>query len=311
MHNFLNYNEETKILIELNASFKAIKPYCYCTVNSIYNNESIPIALIIGISETNELYELVYKYLVDFGIDEHKLNMIPVLSDMGSGLLLFCQNRNLKQFFCHRHILERFGHPVLRNWAKRIIECTTEDEYDTVVLQINEEIKIWYSQIDKSAMPPKIVDIQMMIDKFTDNRKYSVDKFALWKRINYHVCRCSNHSEALHRVFNAKNSKYRSFEKKLASMIKVIIKKFTLQENNHGRSIKNRYLKLKLCYEQEKGKNLQCNYSDNNCKCGWSQYYSSIYGVTFPCIHMMGCHEFEKCPSIPPLKSTNYESINH
>ena len=46
--------------IQLDASFRAVAPYCYRCVNSIYNNESVTIAVIVGTSESAELYHIAY-----------------------------------------------------------------------------------------------------------------------------------------------------------------------------------------------------------------------------------------------------------
>ena len=163
--------------IELDASFKATKPYCYCCVNSILNNESITIALTIGISESSNLYEETYAALERAGINPYVLNKFPVLSDMGVGLYAFCKNRALMQFICHRHIIESFGNKILRNWVRRLLNCATEDEYDKVSILISEEIKIWVSQFkDQNMIPSKIVDIQCMIDKSSNSKLYNYNK---------------------------------------------------------------------------------------------------------------------------------------
>lgn len=298
--------------IELDTSFKATKPYCYCCVNSILNNESVTIAIIIGLSETKELYETCYKALINYGIDEEKLNSIPVLSDMGKGLISFCKDRNIKHFYCHRHIIERFGHPVFRNWVQRILKCPTEDSYDVVCIQIHEEIKIWCSQFeDQSNIPLKLLDVQLMLDKNSCNCLLTIDKFALWKRLEYSVVRCSNHSESLHRVFNYKCIYSGKFETRITKIFQTIIQRYTSHENQHGRSIRNKYNNMmnELKYCKSRKINIS-NYCKDNCNCGWSKYYSSIYGTQFPCKHEIGNDKYSKCPDPPPLILTNYSGSN-
>ena len=49
--------------IQLDASFRPVGPYCYCCVNSIHNNESVTVAVIVGTSESAELYDITYQVM--------------------------------------------------------------------------------------------------------------------------------------------------------------------------------------------------------------------------------------------------------
>ena len=180
--------------IELDASFRASKPYAYCCVNSICHNESVTIGLSIAPSESVELYEDAYLGIEKVGVDRESLNKIPVLSDLGSALSSFCEQRKILQFFCHKHILEIFGDRYLRIWCNRILSCTNEKQYFEIIPLIQEEINIWVSQFkDPSKVPQKINYILSMIDPFLCDKKYNYRRWA--------IC---NHSESLHRVINAK-----------------------------------------------------------------------------------------------------------
>ena len=266
---------------ELDASFKATKPYCYCCVNSILNNESIIICITIGTTESSELYEATYKALENSGIDCTILNKIPVLSDMGLGLYSFCLNRSLIQYICHRHILESFGHPILRNWVKRLLECMTESEFDRVSVLIAEEIKIWTSQImDPKKIPDKIINVQTMLDKGNSSRFFAIQKWALWIRSEHSVARCTNHAESMHHVFNIHCKLNQNLLTRIEGITKDIIAHLTKQSTNHGRSIRERYNSLQSKYVVTK-----CNQVEKECECGWNKYYSKIFGIRFPCIH--------------------------
>ena len=201
---------------------------------------------------------------------------------------------------------------IFKNWVIRILNCATEEEYDKLTILINEEIKIWCSQFeDKSKIPKNIIDVQLMLDKTSRNHNLTLEKFAIWERLKFSICRCSNHSESLHRVFNDKcNGKF-EFTSRLIKMYEIILKKFTSQQYNHGRSIKERFKKLKAKFSelQKKGYNIE-RFTVNECNCGWNAYYTSLYGVRFPCIHEIGNHAFENCPTSEPLIETKYISEN-
>ena len=297
--------------IQLDTSFKATAPYCYCCVNSIINNESVTVAITVGMSENSDIYENTYNAIERF-IPREKLNSLPVLSDMGTGLISFCSGRGIKQFFCHRHILERFGHKVLRNWVQRLLECTTEQQYIILAVQISVEMDIWCSQqVDSKQVPEKIKDIRSMIDYGSDHPIYNFEKWAIWIRSPLHIARCTNHSEGLHRVMNSKCKFYYDFITRLCIIFKTIIRRFTNQNESHGRSLKSRYSKFLVTVKnfEAMGYDLK-NYSQSECSCGWNSYYTNLYGTRFPCIHEILNESFLKCPNPPPLVIMEYSPGN-
>ena len=293
--------------IELDCSFKATTPYCYCCVNSILNNESITIALSIGISESASFYEETYLAMEKAGIPRTVINKFPVLSDMGLGINSFCIGRSIQQFICHRHIIESFGNKILRNWVRRLLNCPTEDEYDKVSILIAEEIKIWVSQFeDQNSIPPKIIDVQCMIDKSSNSKFYNYIKWALWIRSEFSIARCTNHSESMHHVFNLHCKLNQNLITRITIISRDIFSHFTRQSSTHGRSIKEKYNQL-LNMNVMNNVNKE-NILTNECNCGWNTFYTKLYGVRFPCLHEI--NNFKVCPDPPPLKLPTYEFIN-
>ena len=100
--------------VELYASFQLTHLYCYCSVNVIHYNQSTTVAMIIGTTETAELYNHVYEIMEESWISYNEIKKLPVLSDLRFALMSFCEERKLTNFLCHRHFLERFGNPILR-----------------------------------------------------------------------------------------------------------------------------------------------------------------------------------------------------
>ena len=297
--------------LELDASFKATKPYCYCCINSIRNNESVPIALSIEMKENFHLYENAYRCVESSGIDVKLLNSIPILSDMGKGIIKFAKERNLIHFFCHRHILEVFGIPILRNWVLRLLECVKEEQYLKLCPQISEEISIWCSQLKPELIPEKINLIYEMLDPNSTHPQYNIKKWALWERFEFHVGRCTNHCESFHRVINSHCFPKRDFLDRIITITKMIIKKYTKQGEVHGRTIRDRFWKYSQFKSTAivKGWDLS-EYSKEHCECGWNDYYSSILGVRFPCIHEIFNQKFESYPSPPELVVEPYQQRN-
>ena len=65
--------------LELDASFRLTGPYRYACLNSIHYNESVTIAVTVGISESKELYESAYRAMEAAGANTERLNSIPAM----------------------------------------------------------------------------------------------------------------------------------------------------------------------------------------------------------------------------------------
>ena len=109
---------------------------------------------------------------------------------------------------------------------------------------------------------------------------------------------------------NSKVGSVNNFATKFVIMTKVIISRYTKQKDNHGRSIKEKYreLKNKALIIQNNSKQLKMPLEE--CNCGWNIYYSSIFGVEFPCLHQVGNSKFKECPKPPELVVAPYQSFN-
>jgi hypothetical protein len=67
--------------IELDASFRAVRPYVYCVALGIRCNESFPLALVVAPTESAELYNLFFNSMVRYGLDPAELHGKPYLTD--------------------------------------------------------------------------------------------------------------------------------------------------------------------------------------------------------------------------------------
>ena len=121
--------------------------------------------------------------------------------------------KSLKQFFCHRHFLERFRNKILRIWVKRLLECISREKHDIVSVQISCEISLWTSQIhDAKNIPQKLTEVQSMLEfSRTDSR-------GIRPRFPYHVGRCTSHAEALHHVMTRIGALSREFTHRIDKM---------------------------------------------------------------------------------------------
>ena len=300
--------------LELDASFRAISPYCYCIINSIANNESLPIGISICGTECLELYNEAYVCLLEIGICREKLKSLPILTDLGKALKAFALKWELTQYYCHRHILETFGNPFQRSWVKRILECGSISDYIDVSEQIKIEINLYLNnnkdEINDNFIKKLNNILEMLDSNNSETSDYHQKKWAIWNRIENKIARCTNHSESFHSVLNKKSYNLRIFPSKFKSIIKNIFKKYMNMNITHGRAIFDKIRKI----EQLKRTILEQNmnripYSKETCECGYTKYYSSLYGVPIPCKHQIFNENFQNIKPPPLIKLNLMENF--
>jgi len=94
--------------IQLDTTFKSVKPYSMCIPMAIIHNVGVPLGCVIGSTENTDLYESFYRQ-VEINLNIEELSSIPVLSDLGVAIKSFCEKRKITQYYCHRHLIERLG----------------------------------------------------------------------------------------------------------------------------------------------------------------------------------------------------------
>ena len=95
--------------LEIDASFKAVRPYSYCIFHGIKFNNSIPFAISEFPTEKEDLYELLFEGTSHFKINSNYFERKHALSDLGDSILSFSRRHLMQNHFCHRHIIEIFG----------------------------------------------------------------------------------------------------------------------------------------------------------------------------------------------------------
>ena len=112
----------------------------------------MPFALSFYPSESFELYNLLSDALEKFNINSDILTNKIVLSDLGGAIKKFCKLHSIKQYFCHRHLIEIFGaHCAFGIWAARLLRCKTYLEYLKERIFIKQEL---YEYIEEKNNSP-------------------------------------------------------------------------------------------------------------------------------------------------------------
>jgi hypothetical protein len=188
---------------QLDASFYGTRPYCYCVVQALIHNEAVPVALVVGPTEKHYLYEVAYECLEKAGVSREMLNK-PVLSDQGSGLRAFCKSRGIEQFFCHRHLIEKFGSSSLcGELVAQALFCKTKQEFEAYLEQAVSDIaRAIESEVITEAAGKELLKFLGYKDGNSNNDPIAFEH-GMWNRAGLGISTCSNHAERFHRSVNS------------------------------------------------------------------------------------------------------------
>lgn len=292
--------------LELDASFKACRPYAFSIFHGIIFNSTIPFALTIGPSENEELFEILYTSFKKFNFNQNLLENKQVLSDMGPSIISFCSSHSMVMNFCHRHIIEVFGaNSGIGTWVKKILQCNTKNEFLNLRNEINKEIDAFLSIKYKSPeidlnREPKINDLKIMLllpeevekSELAEKIKksnYYMPKWANWLRRDFHIPRCTNHAEGFHGNINSKLRKkgISSFKTGFCKIVDFIVNYIENRKESYGMPFQRKHSKLisKVRDILKGGPDCYLKCSNIFCECEDQIYNALIYGVEFPCIH--------------------------
>ena len=284
--------------IELDASFKAVKPLVFCIGQGIINNESYPFSITIAPTESTLLYDMIFEHITEISPENINWSEKPILSDMGLALKSVCEKWRLTQFLCHRHIIEHFGSSgILGILCCRLLKCYSFEKYDQIRIEIGYLLDAYIEEKKKQnnfdhECQRKVEDLRIMLDgeNGDPNSNYFIFKWALWIRKDYSVGRCSNHNESLHGVINRTTKSQFKFETELRNLIYQTLAHCTGLQHRKGKSIKRkmcRYKEIITSFLSQSPTNDIFNFCKENCNCQEADFNEKIYGIRIPCIHQI------------------------
>lgn len=283
--------------IELDASFFGTSPYAYSITNTIFFNESMPIAINVAPCECHELFTMMLSNIDELSSNSIKFDQIVCLSDMGTAIESACKSYSIKQYYCYRHILEHFGtNGPLIFFVNKLLNSNSLFAYDQMRFQMIDELGEYEKQMRKEKKISKILadkldDLKVMLLGADGDKKskYYFENWALWIRREKNVAKCSNHAEALHSVINKNLGSCYSFEKKIKNLIETTLRHADTFPKRSGASIQRKRLYL-MDYLQNKL--LESSFDiysvcKSQCDCEEDKYNQSIFGVYIPCKHQI------------------------
>jgi hypothetical protein len=212
----------------MDTSFKALFPYVHSIPLAVHANESFPLALIVGLSESIEFYTMFFDAMASIGITQDQLQTKPFLTDQHKALKHVCAD--YIHFYCLRHLIENFGsNSFLGQIVRRLSFSSTPEAFN-----YNAEISIRDIQALHNEIPLDEKKVHRLIKWFgigdsKSNWNFSIETWAnqsIWNRANYGVSTCSNHAEGLHRAINNKIKLERELRKRFNILVQCMLDRF-------------------------------------------------------------------------------------
>jgi ubiquitin C-terminal hydrolase len=198
--------------IQLDCSFRGTKPYVYCVPQAIIGNEAIPLGFIMTPSECSETYDWWFADLQQSNPDKEVKRKI-ILSDEGAALQHFGLRFAARHYFCHRHIIEKFGAKgLLGELVRQALEIQTNATYQALRPQLRANADQFLK--DRRITEEAHADFVAFLSFYFPH--------GIWHRAADGVARCSNHAESFHGHVNRKLKGLRTLAHRLHAITKYI-----------------------------------------------------------------------------------------
>ena len=268
--------------MELDCTFSIVRPYTICIPQIIVNDISLPLGYIVGPQENSVLYQTFYNELIL--INGHRILILPVLGDQGSGLIKFCNDLNLTEYFCIRHIINKIGaNSILGKLASKLLMSQSEEEFKINMIKVIKTATGYYKE--RKKISEKFLEhcfLAINNDTIVENPNINqvlFDKTVLYKRSV--VASSSNHAEGFHRYLKVIAKKKKGFEFNVAELYNVINKRFIKYSTGESAGELASRIKETLLDKQRRS-NIK---PVTQCNCNTNLHLKNKLGCNVPCIH--------------------------
>lgn len=299
--------------LELDCTFAILSPYVTCIPQLIIKNVSLPLGFITGVEESSELYRQLYTELQYIIGNNDRLHKLPVLSDQGSGIIKFCKDNSLDQFFCIRHIINLIGaKSFFGKLVSKLLMSQTEPEFVANHQYAIKALNGFY-QVQKQ-IPDKVLkysfvcisDEKIIADPNVDDDL--IKKTVLFNRS--YVASSSNHAEGFHRQLKTIAGLHLGIENNIDLLIKQIYKRYEKYKSGESAQKLCERIKDDLLEKQAK---LDIK-PVAECSCGSTFHKEIMMDCIIPCVHTI-TQETEISIELPHLdenkflKSTDFKPV--
>jgi hypothetical protein len=216
-------------------TFRILKPYTLAILTLIFANESIPIAFSVSPTEDAESYLSMYNHVIDILCEQiptmnrrdNLLTRLPLVSDMGRAIQKLVRERHLTWLICHRHLIESVGsHSPIGQWVRRLLRCSSEDEYLATREVIKLELDGLFPKMDgvHTGTPRHFQVLQMMLDLIPPDEIHLMERWARWLRLG--CLTTSNALESTHGHLNAHLHSHPGFVERMTIVVEALAKRY-------------------------------------------------------------------------------------
>jgi ubiquitin C-terminal hydrolase len=284
--------------IQMDCSFRCSRPFAYCVPQAIIRNEAVPLGFIMTPTESCFTYTTFMKELWSL-MPAVGRNSPPILSDQGVGLVKFCDEESIVEYFCHPHLIEKFGSSSAAGMlAARVLRIQTQREFMDLRPHFIAEAQALHGKglMGKDAMK-----------KFTEWLEADKLDFAhgMWHRVHQGIARCSNHAERFHGVVNQriKREGVHALPRRLKILQEEIVLKAAAYANSPHRQLKTALSNLK---KTKRPQRQECH--DIECE-NFRDMMNRRFGIDcFPCAHT-AWKKVTNIPPLPPLCDPKYDEL--
>jgi hypothetical protein len=212
----------------------------------------------------------------------------PVLSDEGLGLKQFCKDHGHPHYYCHRHLIEKWGaNGRLGMLVTRALrEPSKELFYHHLEVLVEDARAILQAGLITKAEYDKFIVFLNLEGEF---------EHGLWLRIADGVSSCSNHAERFHGVINQHLGHFTLLVERLWVIAQQIRIRWAMYPGDF-RQLRDTINALR-----------KCNAVQRNCDCDACLAYRAVMNsrfgiVNFPCRHTLWSWSIHDVPPMPELK---------
>lgn len=299
LHPYYNDFLNKGTAIGLDATFRVLKPYKLCVPQCIINNTGVPLGIATAPSESFALYSLLFETV--FQLDNNTFQTLQrkaFISDEHKSFNKLQSVYNIKIYKCIMHLIRSVGANSLLGFLfKDILYSYTDKEFDRNQLKYSFILKNLYAEDLAASKNKKFGDAHYIkvgkslgIDPHGNYIPAEESYSPLYRRISLNVPTTNNHCESYHSKINsiAGDQRY-TINNRLSLLSKHIMNRLKQLDQSSLCNLRTyiRNLKKKANEKVEKNPQLLDRYNKYECDCQKSSYYSKMYGIDLPCIHMI------------------------
>ena len=293
-NNFLN----KCYAIELDTTFKVLKPFKTCIPQLIVKNTGVPLGIISGPSESFYLYSMLFESLLILDKTKNlfqKFQKMSYVTDEHSCFGKLETKYNLNIYKCFTHLIRSVGaSSALAFLLRDILYCASENEFQKNYLKFCYMLKKLYeiSKREKQTDDARFIKvghtlgIDMNGEAIEKKRSYAL----LYERIQNKIPTTTNHCESYHSKINSVAGDLRlSLNNRLSLIAHHIIDRLKNLDQSSMANLRNylRGIRNQASQIVEHNPELLSDFQKPFCSCAKAQYYSSLYDIDLPCIHMI------------------------